>query len=149
MEDKSKTNEKIPVEKNAETDDENRGPGLSSRRGFRRGLAMIVLVAGAAVIISYWSRMEKVDLTLVVKAAHGGSRIKRAEIVLIDKEGKEQARLSLTEIGDMAEPMRRTVSLRKGDYVLKTKVYRIDGEKRRMERRIKVSKDLSVTLNLR
>ena len=127
-----------------------RSPEPQTRgRGFRRALAMVALVGAVAVALSYWSRREEVTITLVVQAAHGGAKMKKAQVLLVDSEGNDRVRVSLSELNDVDAPHRRKVEVKKGAYSLKTIVTHTDGTRKRTEKKIQVDEDLTLRVNLR
>ncbi len=124
-------------------------PRAGYKRSFKRVLAMIALVGAVAVALSHWSRMDKATLTLEINPIHGGARIHKAEIFLVDSEGDERVRISLTEVHDIQEPPKRKLRLEKGTYALHTKVLHKDGTRKRKKRKLEIKEDTSLTLNLR
>ena len=118
-------------------------------RGFRRALAMVALVGAVAVGLSYWSRRGEATITLVVQAAHGGAKMKSAEVLMVDSEGNDRVRVSLSELNEIDSPHRRKVKVEKGAYLLKTIVTHTDGTRKRTEKKLQVDEDLTLRVKLR
>jgi hypothetical protein len=145
-------NDNADIKEDSSDETEDNGPKphrAGYKRSFRRVLAMIALVAAVAVALTHWSRMDKATLTLEINPMHGGARIHKAEIFLVDSEGDERVRISLTEVHNIQESPKRKLRVEKGTYTLHTKVLHKDGTRKRKKRKLEIEEDTSLTLNLR
>jgi hypothetical protein len=125
-------------------------PSPPVRRGFRRALATVALVAAAAVAVSYWLGHKDVTLTIVIKKGRTVAPIRSADIKLRSRDGDHvRAHIHLTDLGEDFDRHVRQFELQKGHYVIETRVIHSDSSVRRTEKKVKLEENVRLTVTLR